>query len=159
DFGLAARLESTEKLTHEGAVLGTPSYMAPEQAAGQQGEAKPESDQYSLGVVLYELLTGRTPFEGPPQIVLFNVLNNEPPAPRSLRRAIARARETICKRAMPNRPEPRYADSRAFGEDLQRWLEGEPIRARRPKLAERFVRWCRREPKLAAASGLVALSL
>jgi WD40 repeat protein len=159
DFGLAARLESTEKLTHEGAVLGTPSYMAPEQAAGQQGEAKPESDQYALGVVLYELLTGRTPFEGPPPIVLFNVLHTEPPPPRSLRKDIPRDLETICLKAMAKRPEDRYADSQAFGEDLQRWLEGEPIRARRLGVGERFVRWCRREPKLAAASGLVALSL
>jgi WD40 repeat protein len=159
DFGLAARLESTEKLTHEGAVLGTPSYMAPEQAAGQQGEAKPESDQYALGVVLYELLTGRTPFEGPPQVVLFNVLHHEPPAPRSLRKDIPLDLETICLKAMAKRPEDRYADSQAFGEDLQRWMEGEPIRARRLGVGERFVRWCRREPKLAAASGLVALSL
>src|SRR5262249_17585062 len=86
DFGLAARLESADKLTHEGAVLGTPAYMAPEQAAGQQGEAKPASDQYSLGVLLYELLTGRPPFEGPPQVVLFNALHTEPPRPRKLRK-------------------------------------------------------------------------
>jgi WD40 repeat protein len=159
DFGLAARLESTEKLTHEGAVLGTPSYMAPEQAAGQQGEARTESDQYALGVVLYELLTGRTPFEGPPQIVLFNVLKTEPPAPRKLRKDIPRDLETICLKAMAKSPDDRYSDCQALCTDLERWLEGEPIRARRLGLGERFVRWCRREPKLAAASGLMALSL
>ncbi len=159
DFGLAARLESTEKLTHEGAVLGTPSYMAPEQARGQQGEARPESDQYSLGVVLYELLTGRTPFEGPPQVILFNVLNEEPPAPRTLRKDLPRDLETICLKAMAKLPQDRYASCHTLAADLRRWMEGEPIRARRLGVGERFVRWCKKEPKLAAAGGLTLASL
>lgn len=159
DFGLAARQDSTEKLTHEGAVLGTPAYMAPEQAAGQQGEAKPESDQFSLGVVLYELLCGRTPFEGPPQIVLYNVLNNEPPAPRTLRKDIPLDLETICLKAMARRGEDRYADCQALADDLRRWQEGEPIRARRLGLGERLVRWCQREPRLALAGAVTGLSL
>jgi WD40 repeat protein len=159
DFGLAARLESTEKLTHDGAVLGTPSYMAPEQAAGQQGEAKAESDQYSLGVVLYELLTGRTPFEGPPQIVLYNVLNQEPPAPRTLRKDLPRDLETICLKAMAKRPEDRFASCYTLAADLRRWMEGEPIRARRRGLVERFLGWCRKEPKLAGATVVTLASL
>jgi hypothetical protein len=159
DFGLAARLESTEKLTHEGAVLGTPSYMAPEQAGGQQGEAKPESDQYSLGVVLYELLTGRTPFEGPPQVILFNVLTEEPPAPRTLRKDLPRDLETICLKAMAKLPADRSASCHALAADLCRWMEGEPIRARRLGVGERFVRWCKKEPKLAAAAGVTFASL
>lgn len=157
DFGLAARAASTEKLTQDGTVLGTPAYMAPEQAAGQQGEALPESDQYSLGVVLYELLTGKTPFEGPPQVVLYNVLHQEPPAPRTLRKDIPRDLETICLKSLNKKPERRYADCQALAADLRRWLDGEPIRARRPGLGERVLRWLQREPKLAAAGALALL--
>ncbi|MGL4554895.1 MAG: serine/threonine-protein kinase, partial [Gemmataceae bacterium] len=159
DFGLAARLESTEKMTRDGAVLGTPAYMAPEQAAGQQGEARPESDQYALGVVLYELIAGRTPFEGPPQIVLFNVIHHDPPLPRKLRPDVPRDLETVCLKAMAKRPEDRYPDCQALADDLGRWLDGEPIRARRLTLVERAVRWVRREPKLAASAGLLAAAL
>ncbi|MFO0845522.1 MAG: protein kinase [Gemmataceae bacterium] len=151
DFGLAARLESTEKLTHEGAVLGTPSYMAPEQARGQEGEARPQSDQYALGVVLYELLTGRTPFEGPPQVVLFNVLNTAPPSPRGLRKDIPKDLETICLKAMAKAPARRYSDCQAMADDLRRWLEGEPIKARRPSLGENLARWFKQDPRLAGA--------
>ncbi len=156
DFGLAARTDSTEKLTQDGAVLGTPAYMAPEHAAGHQGESFPASDQYSLGVVLYELLTGKTPWEGPPQIVLYNVLHKEPPAPRSLRKDIPRDLETICLKAMAKQSEHRYRDCQAMADDLRRWLEGEPVKARRPGFGERIGRWVKREPKLAAA-GLLFL--
>src|SRR5206468_2658535 len=85
DFGLAARAAEGARLTNDGAVLGTPAYMAPEQAAGQQGEARPAVDQYALGAILYELLTGQTPFGGPPQVVLFNVIHGTPDPPRKLR--------------------------------------------------------------------------
>lgn len=159
DFGLASRTDSTEKLTQDGAVLGTPAYMAPEQAAGQKGEAQPASDQYSLGVVLYELLTGRTPFEGPPQVVLYSVINDTPPPPRKLRRDIPLDLETICMKAMAREPERRYNDCQALADDLRRWLEGEPITARRPGFGERLVRWCKREPKLAISGAFMLIGL
>lgn len=159
DFGLAARLDSTEKLTQDGAVMGTPAYMAPEQASGQKGAAQPASDQYSLGVVLYELLTGKTPFEGPPAVVLHNVMHTPTPKISSLRKDVPRDLETICMKAMARDPRDRYANCQALAEDLRRWQEGEPILARRLGLGERLVRWCRREPKLAVAGATVGLCL
>jgi WD40 repeat protein/tRNA A-37 threonylcarbamoyl transferase component Bud32 len=159
DFGLAHRQDTVEKRTHEGAVLGTPAYMAPEQAAGQKGNPMPASDQYSLGVVLYDLLCGQTPFSGPPQIVLFHTLHHEPPAPRRLRREIPRDLETICLKAMAKRPAERYAGCKALADDLRRWLDGEPIKARRLGPAERLVRWCRRQPALAGAVAVAVLAL
>ncbi len=159
DFGLAWRQDTADRLTHDGAVLGTPAYMAPEQAAGQQGEARPASDQYSLGVVLYELLTGRTPFDGPPPVVLYNVVNAEPPAVRSLRADIPRDLETVCRKAMAKRPDDRYPDCQELADDLRRWLENEPIAARRLTLSERLTRWVRKEPKLAASLLLAVTAL
>ena len=85
DFGLAHQKESGQRITQAGTLLGTPAYMAPEQITAQPGPALPASDQYSLGVLLYELLTGRTPFDGPTEVVLFNALHKDPPPPRSLR--------------------------------------------------------------------------
>ncbi len=96
DFGLAWRVEASAHLTRAGAIVGTPAYMAPEAAGGRQGAPHPAEDQYSLGVVLYEMLTGRTPFQGPPQIVLFNVLHQDPPPPRHLNPDIPRDLEVVC---------------------------------------------------------------
>jgi hypothetical protein len=153
DFGLA-RLENVEeKLTHDGSLMGTPAYMAPEQADSSVGEVGPASDQYSLGVVLYELLCGQTPFSGPPAVLIYNMLNKPPDRPRTKNPAVPRDLETICLKALGKRPGERYADCGEMADDLRRWLEDEPIRARRLGWAERTARWARRNPVLA---GLVA---
>jgi WD40 repeat protein/tRNA A-37 threonylcarbamoyl transferase component Bud32 len=150
DFGIAHLGESGEKLTHDGAVLGTPSYMAPEQARGQTGKPLPASDQYSLGVVLFELLTGSKPFTGATATNLIaQILTREPEAPRQLNRAVPRDLETICLKAMAKAPEDRYPSCAALADDLRRWLDDEPIQARRLGLLERTGRWIRREPVLA----------
>jgi WD40 repeat protein/tRNA A-37 threonylcarbamoyl transferase component Bud32 len=159
DFGLAHRQDVTTKLTRAGAVLGTPAYMAPEQAAGQSGKPLPASDQYSVGVVLYELLCGKLPFEGPAQIVLFNVIQTEPPSPRSIYAKVPLDLETICLKAMAKRPQDRYASCQELANDLRRWLEDEPIRARRVGVAERLVRWTRRNPVIASLGALAVLCL
>jgi serine/threonine protein kinase len=145
DFGLAHRHDAAQ-LTHEGAILGTPAYMAPEQAQGQTGEPLPASDQYSLGVVLYELLCGQRPFSGPPEVVLYNAIHTEPPAPRTHRPNLPRDLETVCLKAMAKPPHDRYSTCQELADDLRRWLEGDAVRARRLGYAERVVRWCRREP-------------
>src|SRR5262249_39631785 len=130
-----------------------------EQAAGQQGEAQPASDQYSLGVLLYELLTGKTPFEGPPQVVLYNAINADPPPPRSLRADLPADLETICLKAMAKKPEDRYADCQALADDHGRWLDDDFIKARPVGYRERFWKWRRRHPGLAAAITAVAAVL
>ena len=160
DFGLARRTdEGTEALTREGAVLGTPAYMAPEQAEGQHGEPLPASDQYSLGAVLYELLTGEAPFSGPPAIVLYNVIHREPEPLHRLNARIPSDLEAICLKALAKRPEQRYPNCAAMADDLRRWLDGEPVQARRPGVAERVLRWLRREPRLVALAALTAACL
>src|SRR5262245_49085675 len=159
DFGLAHRQEVGEKLTADGTLMGTPAYMAPEHAAGQKGKPLPASDQYSLGVVLYELLTGKTPFGGPVPLVLYHVVHTEPDPPHRHNPEVPRDLETICQKAMAKRPEQRYAGCQEFADDLRRWLDGEPIRARRLGQVERVVRWCKREPRLAALAAVTVVCL
>ena len=160
DFGLAHRAdEGDEALTREGAVLGTPAYMAPEQAEGQHGEPLPASDQYSLGAVLYELLTGEAPFSGPPAIVLYNVLHCEPEPVRKLNAQVPPELEAVCLKALAKRPEDRYGDCAALADDLRRWGEGLPVQARPLRMAERCLRWLKREPRLAALAGLTVVCL
>jgi predicted Ser/Thr protein kinase/regulation of enolase protein 1 (concanavalin A-like superfamily) len=127
DFGLAFHQDASRRLTQLGTLLGTPAYMPPEQAAGQSSEVKPACDQYSLGAVLYELLTGRPPFKGPPQMVLLQVLQVAPPAPRQINPAVPPELEAICQKAMARRPEQRYASCQEFADALGRWLEQKTV--------------------------------
>lgn len=159
DFGLAARADESEKLTQDGAIMGTPAYLAPEQGKAQQREAKPASDQYSLGVLLYELLCGETPFAGTPEIVIFNHMNMEPKPPRQVNPRVPRDLETICLKCLEKDPARRYADCQALADDLRRWLESEPIQARPLGAAERAVRWCPRYPALAGLTAAFILLL
>jgi tRNA A-37 threonylcarbamoyl transferase component Bud32 len=157
DFGLARIQRTEEKLTHDGVLMGTPAYMAPEQADAAFGAVGPASDQYSLGAVLYEMLCGGTPFEGPAAVVIFNLLNSDPEPPRRRNPGVPPDLETICLKAMARRPADRYADCQDLAEDLRRWLHDEPIRARRMGLFERAAKWARRNPVPAALSAAVAV--
>ncbi len=159
DFGLASCRDGAEALTHEGAVMGTPSYMAPEQAAGQRKQARPPCDQYSLGAMLYEMLTGITPFDGPPAVQLFHHMKTEPVSPRKRKPDVPADLETVCLKMLAKRPADRYAGCREVAEDLRRWRAGEAISARPLGRVERAVRWCRRQPALAAAVGAAAVCL
>jgi serine/threonine protein kinase len=133
DFGLAHRRDSSQRLTLAGAILGTPAYMFPEQASGQGTNVLAVSDQYSLGVVFYELLCGRTPFIGPSQVVLYHVIHTQPPDPQALNPQVPPELEAICLKAMVKLPEDRYTTCRELADDLRRWLDGEAIRAAVPR--------------------------
>jgi WD40 repeat protein/tRNA A-37 threonylcarbamoyl transferase component Bud32 len=150
---------SDATLTRAGAIMGTAAYMAPEHAAGQKGEAQPASDQYSLGVVLYELLCGVRPFSGPTRVLLFNVKNQEPPRPCSLVPDLPADLEAICLKAMAKKPAERYIGCQELANDLRRWSEGAETQARPWSPRERLLRWCRRKPALAITGGVAALGL
>jgi WD40 repeat protein len=164
DFGLAKFfVEPGGSGTESGAVVGTPNYMAPEQAGGRSKEISPATDVYGLGAILYELLTGRVPFQGETTLdTLLAVRTEEPVSPSRLRRGLPRDLETICLKAMAKRPVQRYATARQMAEDLQRYLNGQPIEARPVSIWERGLAWMRRKPGAAAlvgVSGLAALAL
>jgi tetratricopeptide (TPR) repeat protein len=160
DFGLAKRVEAGSSLTETGAIVGTPNYMAPEQARGKSAGRPlgPGVDIYALGVILYEMLTGRPPFQGEsPLDTLQQVLTAEPVPPRRLQPKVPRDLETICLKCLEKQPEKRYPSAEALADDLHRFLAGEPIRARPVGPAGRLARWCRRKPVVAGLTAALLL--
>jgi serine/threonine protein kinase/predicted Zn-dependent protease len=153
DFGLAKRLDSASEHTRNGALLGTPSYMAPEQAAARPEAVTPAVDVYALGAILYELLTGRPPFRGTTALeTIYQVVHQEVVPPRQLQPRVPRDLETICLTCLDKYPARRYASALILAEDLHRYQAGEPIQARPTPVWERGWKWLRRHPALAAAS-------
>ena len=150
DFGLAKRLEAETELTLSGQVLGSPNYMSPEQAVAKRGTVGKRSDVYSLGAILYHLLTGRPPFQGETLTdVLHQVVNNDPLAPRLLTPRVPHDLETICLKCLEKEPARRYQTAQELADELGRFLRDEPIQARPVTRVERAWRWCRRKPALA----------
>ncbi len=160
DFGLARLVESESAITRTLEVLGTPSYIAPEQAAGEHGKLNKATDVYGLGAVLYQLLTGHPPFAGGTTYETIKlVLEKEPRQPRLWNRKIDRELSTICLKCLEKDPQRRYSSALALAEDLEHWLKHEPILARRTGLFTRGRKWVRRNPSTAALiTLLVALA-
>lgn len=161
DFGLAKRLEHDSDLTLSGQVLGSPNYMSPEQAAARRGQVSRRSDVYSLGAILYHLLTARPPFQAESLAdTLRQVLSSEPISPRLLNPSVPADLETICLKCLEKDPANRYPTALALSEDLDRFLKDEPILARPVGRPEKTWRWCRRNPVVAAlAAATLALLL
>jgi WD40 repeat protein len=156
DFGLAKLLDDSAQQTQTGTILGTPCYMAPEQAAGKSKQVGPATDVYALGAMLYEALTGRPPFDADsPWETVRQVEFDEPVPPRRLEPTVPPDLDTICLKCLQKEPAKRYASAEALADDLHRFLAGEPIRARPLGPLARAVKWARRRP---AAAGLIAVS-
>jgi WD40 repeat protein/serine/threonine protein kinase len=153
DFGLAKRIEGGSELTATGAILGTPSYMPPEQASGERGRVGPASDVYALGAILYELFTGRPPFRADsPLDTLLQVLQADPVGPRLLNPNLPRELETITLKCLQKEPNGRYRTAQDLADDLGRYLRGEPVHAQPVDSITRLWKWCRRNPAVASLS-------
>src|SRR5262249_6034359 len=168
DFGLAKRLTATHESgadpsaarTQTGVILGTPSYMAPEQAAGKGKEAGPATDVYALGAILDECLTGRPPFRGASALeTMQQVLRDDPVPPRKLQPGVPRDLETVCLKCLAKEPQKRYASARDLADELRRHLDGRPVVARPARRVERVWRWTRRNPRTTALTLAVLLAL
>ncbi|MFK8110880.1 MAG: protein kinase [Rubripirellula sp.] len=158
DFGLAKQIESEANLTVTGQVIGTPSYMPPEQARTDTAEITVQSDVYSLGAILFHLLTGRPPYVAvEPVHVLHQLLHDDPISPRQLNPTIPRDLETITLKCLAKQPNGRYASAADLGDELERYLQGRPILARPMGLTGRMWRWCRRNRMVAAMSAMLVL--
>lgn len=158
DFGLARQMHQDSALTQTGEVLGTPQYMAPEQARGETAQVGEATDIHALGLLLYEMLTGRPAFQArSPADVLVRLLHHEPDSPRRIDHRIPRDLETICLKCLQKNPAARYANVAALLEDVRRYEAGEPLTARRPTWFSIAFRWCHQHWKLAATACLAAV--
>jgi serine/threonine-protein kinase len=156
DFGLARRTAENSSLTATGAILGTPSYMAPEQASGQRQSIGPATDVYGLGAILYELLTDRPPFRSPTMMeTVVQVLERDPVPPHELAQGLPRELETICLKCLEKMPDDRYPTAQALADDLERFLQGDVVEA--TGVFQRLRRWTRREPEVVSRIGGLAL--
>jgi WD40 repeat protein len=160
DFGLAKFLQATEGQTQEGDLVGTPRYMAPEQTSGTLEAVGPAADVYSLGVILYELLTGRAPLQAPtPVETLLLIRSQEPLPPSRLLPRLPRDLETVCLKCLQKDPRRRYASAQELADDLERFLAGKPVWARPVGMPEKALKWVRRNPSAALLLALLAISV